>query len=354
MPSKGRRSRAIPVDQPDSQSRFLELDKGVLTISLDFELIWGTLDLFGPDKFARACLAERELVPRLLDLFVEFDVRATWCILGHLFLQSCNCVQGSKHPEIVRPRHAWHSNDWFEHDPCTTEESAPLFYGRELVERIRSCAVAQEIGCHSFSHAIFGDSGCSAQTAESELAACMRLAESLGIEMRSFAFPRNAVGHLDVLKAHGFQIYRGPEPTTHSTKPWNNIIKRIAHLSAVIRAAEPPVVSPEWVEPGLWNIPGSMIYFPMHGLRRYIPIGRRVRRAIKGLDAAVRERKVFHLWFHPTNLADEPEKMFAGLRAILTHATDLVDRGVLRIQSMADIVTNTDRSVGTTQQVGTP
>jgi hypothetical protein len=66
-----------------------------------------------------------------------------------------------------------------------------------------------------------------------------------------------------------------------------------------------------------------MIYFPMHGLRRYIPLSWRVKRAIKGLDAAARQKRIFHLWFHPTNLADQMEAMFTGLRAILEHARSL-------------------------------
>ena len=85
----------------------MTLDKGVFTISLDFELIWGTLDLFGPGTFRQACETERGLIERLLDLFVEFDISATWCILGHLFLESCKSENGVKHPEIVPPRHRW-------------------------------------------------------------------------------------------------------------------------------------------------------------------------------------------------------------------------------------------------------
>src|SRR5690348_14395079 len=107
--------------------------RGVFTISLDFELIWGTLDHSGPEGFRRDCEAEREIVVRLLDLLVEFDVSATWCILGHLFLDHCAAQDGVKHPEIVRPTHSWCPGDWFAHDPCGTEESAPTFYGRSLV-----------------------------------------------------------------------------------------------------------------------------------------------------------------------------------------------------------------------------
>src|SRR5437870_5169639 len=37
----------------------MTLDKGVFTISLDFELIWGTLDLFGPEAFRQGSEAVR-------------------------------------------------------------------------------------------------------------------------------------------------------------------------------------------------------------------------------------------------------------------------------------------------------
>ena len=58
------------------------LPRAVFTLSLDFELIWGTLDLRGPDGFREDCLLERaQVVDRLLALFVELDVRATWLVV---------------------------------------------------------------------------------------------------------------------------------------------------------------------------------------------------------------------------------------------------------------------------------
>jgi hypothetical protein len=66
-----------------------------------------------------------------------------------------------------------------------------------------------------------------------------------------------------------------------------------------------------------------MVYFPMHGARRYIPDALRVNRAMKGLDRAAGERRVLHLWFHPTNLSYETEGIFSGLRRILERASTL-------------------------------
>jgi peptidoglycan/xylan/chitin deacetylase (PgdA/CDA1 family) len=317
----------------------IELKRGVFTISIDFELIWGTLDLFGPDRFRRACEIERkEIIDRLLDLFVEFEVSATWCVLGHLFLERCLTSNG-KHPEIVRPVHSWHPNDWFEHDPGGLEGNDSLFLGRSLVGKIIACPIPQEIGGHSFSHVIFGDSGCSRETAKSELAALVKAASEMGIAMRSFAFPRNEVGHLDALKEYGFDCYRGPERNWYESKNWPAPVKRLCHLWDVITAATPAVALPEITDAGLWNIPASMIYFPMHGLRRYIPISTRVTRAVKGLEAASRRKRVFHLWFHPTNLADQTDAMFSGLRRILGHACVLRARGDIEILSMKSLLT---------------
>lgn len=315
----------------------MNFDRGVFTLSLDFELIWGTLDKRGPDGFRKACELERQyVIDRLLALFVEFEIPATWCVVGHLMLDHCTCENGVKHQAIVPPNHSW-SPDWFAHDPCGDEESFPLYYGRSLVEKIRDCVVPQEIGSHSFSHVIFGDPGCSAATARSELAECVKAAGDLNIQMQSFVFPRNSIGHLSVLRDHGFRIFRGLEPHWYNRVPVH-MFQRLARLSAVFSGAEPPVVLPEKTPEGLWNVPASMLYFPMHGVRRLVPLDLRIARARKGLDAAAHQKRIFHLWFHPTNLADEMEQMFEGLRKIFEYATGLRERDQLDFLPMKSVV----------------
>jgi hypothetical protein len=185
---------------------------------------------------------------------------------------------------------------------------------------------------------IFGDAGCSRATAASELTECVRIAREMGIELQSFAFPRDRIGHLDVLREYGFQCYRGREPHWYEKRKMPNALRRLASLGGVLIAAEPPLVLPEWQAEGIWNIPGSMIYFPNHGFRRYIPISLRVKRAVKGLKAAAQQKKIFHLWFHPTNLADDMDAMFTGLREILRQAVELRARGALAISPMRELV----------------
>src|SRR4051794_8668777 len=107
----------------------IELPSGIFTISLDFELIWGTLDKPKHTRFRRLCTIEREeVIDRLLGLFAEYKINATWCTVGHLFLDGKQ-VSGYEQPGIP-----------------SSEADAPIFYGRDLIQKIRDCAVPQEIG----------------------------------------------------------------------------------------------------------------------------------------------------------------------------------------------------------------
>lgn len=308
--------------------------RGIFTLSLDFELIWGTLDLFGPDGFRDACLRERAgVVDRLLGLLAEHRISATWLTVGHLMLERCS---GPAHPEVVRPSHAWSGGDWFARDPGGDEATSPLFFARSLIQRIRACPVPQEIGGHSFSHVIYGDPGCSRAAAESDLDALVAAADGLGLSLESFSFPRNRVGHQDALLPRGFKVFRAPEPGWHFQARWP-LVRRLGHLADVVLARRPPAVFPRREPDGLVSVPGSMIYFPMHGLRRFLPVSVRVRRARKGLAAAVRERGVFHLWTHPTNLADETEAMFGGLAAIFEQVAELRAAGRLDVRTLGSL-----------------
>ena len=150
---------------------------------------------------------ERQVIYRLLKLIEDYGIRATWAVVGHLFLSECQSVDGHKHPEITRPPYSWFEKDWFDADPCSDENAHPMWYGRDIVARILKCTVPQEIGSHTFSHIIVGDPDCRPEDFDSELRRCRQLAKSHGITLKSFVFPRNSVGHLNVLVV-GVQLQR--------------------------------------------------------------------------------------------------------------------------------------------------
>lgn len=305
-------------------------------VSLDKELVWGSFDLMSAEAWARAYPDPRGTVRRLLALLDELAIPATWAVVGHLFLGACRRdAAGRAHPEIVRPRHAWRRGDWLADDPCTDRAHDPLWYGDDLVDEILAARTKHEVGSHSFSHVIYGDAGCSAEAAASDLAACVAAARARGVALRSFVFPRNVEGHHALLKANGFVAYRGDDPTWFRGLP--GVARRAAHLFDQAAGLEPPVSVPRETLPGLWNIPGSMLLLHRGGVRQLVPLSVRVARGRAGLARAVREEKVFHLWFHPFNLCVDRAGMLGALREILTAAARLRDEGALDIRTMGDL-----------------
>lgn len=314
-------------------SRF---DRGVFTLSFDFELVWGSRDLY-PDVAPLAAMARvtRERVfPALLQQLTSLGMVATWATVGSLFLGESRREGGVLHPGLTPPRHAWRP-DWLGGVPEGTEAEHPEFYARNLVIALRDAG--QEVGSHSFTHPVFGDAGCSRETADSELRRCVEEATKLGISLRSFVFPRNVAGHADLLAKHGFTCWRGLEPVWYRSARVPGPLSRAAHLAEVIAAKSPPTVMPRRDEHGLWDIPASSSILPVDGVRRLIPVSRRVRRAIRGIDKAAADGRISHLYTHPINLASDPVGTLAAFQAILTHAARLRDAGRIEVLPMAEV-----------------
>ncbi len=310
-----------------------ELQRGVFTLSLDFELAWGSRDLV-EDSRALEDLARRTrdvVFPRLLRMLDRHRVVATWATVGNLFLDGT--PPGPLHPDLTPPRHAWRP-DWLASIPRGSESEHPAYYGRSLVLRLRDAG--QEIGSHSFTHPVFGDPGCSRACAESELALCVREAEAIGVRMVSFVFPRNVAGHLDLLPKYGFRVWRGLEPTWFRDPRVPKAVSRIGHLAEVAVGRAAPTVSPTFAD-GLWNVPASNSILPIDGVRRLIPLRQRVLRATRGIDAAARARRVSHLYFHPINLASAPDPMLDAVEAVVRHAAAARDAGRIDVLSMGQI-----------------
>jgi peptidoglycan/xylan/chitin deacetylase (PgdA/CDA1 family) len=312
-------------------------DRGIFCLSLDFELVWGSRDLT-TDLHGLVQLAERtrrEVFPGLLDRLAAHGIIATWATVGHLFLGAAARGTGQLHPDLQPPRHAWLRGAWWEGVPAGTEAEHPAFYGESLVRRL--VAAGQEVGSHSFSHPIFGDPGCSRATADSELQRCVEEARRLGLTLRSFVFPRNELGHIDLLRRHGFTCYRGPEPVWYR-RPWvPGPAGRLLHLAYVAAARRPPTVVPRRDAHGLWDIPASATFLPIDGVRRYIPIAQRVRRSVAGLEAAAADRRICHLYLHPINLATDPPALLEAFDQIFAAAARLRDAGRLDILPMSEI-----------------
>jgi peptidoglycan/xylan/chitin deacetylase (PgdA/CDA1 family) len=304
----------------------ISLERGAFIVSIDTELAWGCFDR--EDREARWALEERsrEAVTKLLTLFERYGIPGTWALVGHLFLERC-----SGHPEMPRPKYDWFPHDWYRFDPASDLRHAPLWYAPDMIRQIQAASPRQELASHSFAHPLFGDPGCGADAAEADIAACVEAARPWGVDLRSFVFPRNRIGHRDALARHGFSCYRGPDPAWF--RSLKRPVKRAAHYLDDLLALPPPTVLPRR-DGQLWNIPGSVMLQGMDGPRGWIPSGCRTRRCIAGLERAAHRREIFHLWFHPINFSVAMDRMLDALEPALHHAADLRDAGKLETLTM--------------------
>ena len=320
-----------------------KLEKGAFVLSIDTELAWGMIHRRGVDANRLYYESAREAVAGMLALCEKYEIRATWATVGHLMMDSCDKSDGTVHPEIVRPDYQWFKGDWFDQDPVSDIESDPIWYGSDIVESIQACSVPQEIGSHSFSHVSFDDPGCSVETADSELRECVRIAESKGISLKSFVFPRNGVGHLDVLKKHGFSSFRGVAPCWY--KHFRGTAWSLAHRIDNYLPFAAPVVQPENVG-GLWNIPASY-YYPHSddgriGWGSRLPIWVRVLKARRAIKKASKQREIFHMWFHPYNIAGDMKRLLPGLERIFRYAAEMRSRGMIDNLTMGELTAQLD------------
>jgi hypothetical protein len=320
-------------------------DEAIFILSIDTELAWGSFDRDGLKRLSNCYSQEREIISSLLKLLERYGISATWAIVGHLFLDRCSREGPHNHNQVLQPDYSWYPQGWLSHDPFSSKETDPFFYAPDIVDTILASSQKNEIASHTFTHVILGDPGCSREVATSQLAECRSLAEAKGVELISLVFPRNSVGHLDVLCEQGFVCFRGVERNWYHRLSFSGTSKRFFHFLDRFLAVCPPVYDEldcyacESTGKRLVNLPASMFYIPFGGLWSMISISTRVRQAKKGLSEAIKRKAIFHLWFHPVNLTTSP-LLLQGLEEILSCVKEEVEKGNLASMTMGQAATN--------------
>ena len=311
------------------------LETGVFLLSLDVELAWGTFDHGGLHTHADDLKQVRPLVHRLLELLDEYAIPATFAVVGHLFLDSCERTDGTTHPEVGRPKYDWFDDDWHCLDPGTDVRRDPLWYAPDIIDAIQAAGQDHEIGTHTFSHIIVDDPACTPEIFASQITACAALHKQRGLPLKSIVYPRDRPAHLDVLRDCGLTNWRGREEAWYGA--FTGRMHRFCHLLHRTLAFPPPTYGlTNRVQDGLVNLPSSILLMPCMGIRRFIPMASRLRQARLGIRKAVRLREIFHLWSHPFNLASD-ERLFGVLERVLAEVRRLADSGQLMPMTMSGL-----------------
>ncbi|MGO4108812.1 polysaccharide deacetylase family protein [Paenibacillus sp. YAF4_2] len=300
--------------------------KGIFVVSLDFELYWGVRDIYGIERYKSGMAKERNLIPQMLEWFEAGGIHATWATVGLLFFESREeLLQGLP---ALKPSYEETNLSPYAHIESAElglkEEDDPYHYALSLIRLIRETS-HQTVSTHTFSHYYCKETGQNKEQFAADLEACKAIAAKRGMKLESIVFPRNQVNeqYLSLLLPAGINVYRG--------NPQHPIYKQGYSTgdSSFRRAYR--LLDTYWNLSGYHTYPASSVGATLpvnlpasqflrsysHKLKRLEPL--RLKRILDGMTYAAKHNEVYHLWWHPYNLADEQNANMRFLERIISH-----------------------------------
>lgn len=319
---------------------------GSFVISLDFELYWGVHDKRSVEQYRENLGGTRAAVERLLDLFDEYGVSATWATVGALFAEDRATARG-----LAPTPRAFYSdsrlNPWHLLENDSGVDGCHLFapdWVQAIAER-----PGHEIATHTFSHAYFLEDGFSAAAKRADLDAAREAAATLGVDLRSIVFPRNQYDAetLRICREAGLECFRG-NPISYLYRPRPDaeqslFVRGLRLADNYVRVTRLHTVANE--ESGLMNVPATRFLRPYsRSLRRLEPM--RLRRLVGEMESLLRRGELFHLWWHPHNFGVFTDENLEVLRVVLDAFVRLREQGLAVSRTMIDearVVRNHER-----------
>ncbi len=306
----------------------IEVNRGGLVISLDFELNWGVHDVFKYGQYNKNLYGVREALPKILELFEQYGIHATWATVGLLFAETkaemAHYLRGIP-LKYKNMRYAAHTQLA---KVGENEQEDLLHFGKSLIEKIKSTP-HQEIGSHTFSHFYCLENGQTEANFRADLHATAMICEEYIGPMKSIVFPRNQVNeaYFPACQDVGFVCYRGNEkhplydPQKFTKK--GRLLGAKKWLDSYVNVTGNHLVTLEEMQKDSFiNIRSSAFLRPYFSPLRFFE-GLKVKRIKEGMHEAARSKAFYHLWWHPHNFGKNIEKNLAMLEELLQYYQEL-------------------------------
>lgn len=297
---------------------------GYFIISLDFELFWGVSETRTVESYKENLSHTREVVERLLIMFSEYDIEATWASVGFLFFKDKRELisYASKHTKI--PVYTKVNLNNFDIISDINEQDSDFYFAKDLIHKIKQTG-GQEVSTHTLSHFYTLESGITNQDFFHDLKAAIKVAKDEDIEIESIVFPRNQYNEeiISVCKELGIKSYRG-NSTNPIYKPSikQGYSKRLLRLlDSYFNVTGHHSFTLETVD-SLLNIPASRFLRPYSKKLSFLE-NLKVNRILKEMMYAAKHNLNYHLWWHPHNFGANIEENFKNLERIVKHQNDL-------------------------------
>lgn len=316
------------------------MSKGILLISLDFELFWGVHDCHTYDTYGENVLGGRKAIPKLLELFKKYDIHATWATVGMMFAEDKEELLKYSPEESLQPHFdnkLLSSYRMFD-KIGENEDEEPYFYGKSLIDMVAKYP-HQEIGSHTFSHYYAREKGQTVDEFEADIKAAKKISADKGYEAHTLVFPRNQSKdeYKQVMLDNGYVAYRGEEEDWIHKIPIS-IVKRLFRLTdSYINIAGSECYSiDDFVKGDLHNFRGSRFLRPYNHTLRFFE-GLKLRRVKGQMKKAAKKGKIFHLWWHPHNIGVNTERNLKNITELFDYYTVLKQKYGMESMNMLEL-----------------
>lgn len=298
--------------------------KPLFIVSLDTEIAWGWLSFEHQRKYYYPLFKEtKSVIFDLLDLMDQYNVPATWAIVGRL-LEHPNIdnerVDSAPLP-IFRP--GIKESDVYSDPEIHPDIENSLVAFPDLVDIIKNRKTTHEIATHTYNHAYYNDiSDLPPDVLITDLQSAIRICKEKGAgNVSTIVFPKNQVWSSDLLKRCNISVARAP-----NTAKYRYFTKSLSRTFNKLDACLPTTgmpVTPYKDKNNVIFIPGSQIFRVSHlGTRRHIPISFVTKKCLLGINKAIEQQSVYHIWFHPFNFAHKRNEHMRALETVFQYLKD--------------------------------
>lgn len=316
-----------------------------LVISLDFELYWGMFDKVTLAEYGERILGVRQAIPRILEVFKQYEIHATWATIGMLMHENKADLLANLPPTELRPKYALEKFSSYHHiantDLGEDEKSDPYHFGSSLVKLIQTTP-HQELASHTYSHFYGIDGGENSEAVfAADCAAFNRIAQKYNITPTAIVFPRNQATD-DLLKIcleYGMSAYRGNENhflyKARKDEEQSYLVRGLRLLDHYVNISGHHGHVIHKTEGSLTNVPASRFLRPYSKTLRHLePL--RLHRIKNSMGHVAKNGEVFHLWWHPHNFGADLEKNIKNLTTILAHFKTLQEEYGMESRTMTE------------------
>lgn len=319
------------------------MNGGKFVISLDFELYWGVRDKKTIEQYGQNIKGVHKAIPRLLDLFDKFQVKATFATVGFLFFQNKRELLDnipSKLPNYDIKKLSPYIDHFDSLGESFPDDS--FHYAPHLIKLIQQYP-GQEIGSHTFSHYYCLEKGQTVEDFEADMIAAKHVAEKYKTNLTSLVFPRNQFNdqYLKICSELGIICYRGNEHSwlyKAKSEEEESLFRRLLRLvDAYINISGHNCYSDDYMKSKFpVDIPSSRFLRP-YSKKLSILDFFKLNRIKTGMSYAAKNNLTYHLWWHPHNFGVNQDRNFLFLEKILIHFQHLKNKYNFQSLSMSQL-----------------